>query len=106
MSNALTQTLGGERHVTPRSVGHQFATTVVGAEIGAAFARSRRDWLVLDAPELHLEHDVVVPDVAAWRRDRLRLGVWGPGERPRVQPFDAIELELDAWWGDSTTSAP
>lgn len=25
-------------------------------------------------------------------------GTWGPGEKPRVPPFDAIELELDAWW--------
>ncbi len=29
------------------------------------------------------------------------LGVWGPGEKPRVPPFDAIELELDAWWGSA-----
>ncbi len=28
----------------------------------------------------------------------VSLGSWGPGEKPRVQPFDAIELELDAWW--------
>lgn len=28
----------------------------------------------------------------------LRLGAWGEDERPRVEPFAAIELELQALW--------
>jgi len=28
----------------------------------------------------------------------LRLGAWGEDERPRVEPFAAIELELRALW--------
>ncbi len=28
-------------------------------------------WLLLDEPELHLGQDVLVPDLAGWRRERL-----------------------------------
>jgi len=28
-------------------------------------------WLILDEPELHLQADIVVPDLAGWRRTRL-----------------------------------
>ena len=28
-------------------------------------------WVLLDEPELHLGDDIVVPDLAAWRRERL-----------------------------------
>ncbi|MYE23764.1 MAG: Uma2 family endonuclease [Gammaproteobacteria bacterium] len=28
-------------------------------------------WWILDEPELHLAEDIVVPDLAGWRRDRM-----------------------------------
>lgn len=28
-------------------------------------------WVILDEPEIHLEQNVVVPDLAGWRRERL-----------------------------------
>ena len=28
-------------------------------------------WLIMDEPELHLGEDIVVPDIAGWRRDTL-----------------------------------
>jgi len=36
-------------------------------------SRCRRDWLLLDEPELHLgpEPAIVVPDLAGWRRERM-----------------------------------
>jgi Uma2 family endonuclease len=120
-------------------------------------------WLILDEPELHWAADIVVPDVAGWRRERppavpdaafvelapdwacevlspstahldrrlkvplyaregvpwvglvdplaryvdvLRLdgtsyrllGTFGPSENARLEPFEAIELELSALW--------
>lgn len=30
-----------------------------------------RGWIVLTEPELHLQRDVLVPDLAAWRRSRM-----------------------------------
>lgn len=46
----------------------------LGMDIGAAFHRGRGGpggWIVIDKPELHLGEDVVVPDIAGWRRERL-----------------------------------
>ncbi len=30
-------------------------------------------WIIIDEPELHLEGDVVVPDLAGWRRERMPI---------------------------------
>jgi len=29
-------------------------------------------WIILIEPELHLGRDVIAPDVAGWRRERMR----------------------------------
>jgi Uma2 family endonuclease len=42
-------------------------------------------WVILDEPELHLHGDVLVPDLAAWRRDRM----------PRIPQTAAFELASD-----------
>jgi Uma2 family endonuclease len=42
-------------------------------------------WWVLVEPELHFGHDVLVPDLAAWRRERL----------PRIPNAPAISLAPD-----------
>jgi Uma2 family endonuclease len=42
--------------------------------LGPPFKRGRGGpggWIILDEPELHFESDVVVPDLAGWRRERL-----------------------------------
>jgi Uma2 family endonuclease len=141
----------------------------LGGELSVRFDRGSGGpggWLILDAPELHLSDDVLVPDIAGWRRERMpqpprtaaftqapdwicevlssstvaldrgvklpvyaREGVrhvWfvdpeartlevfrlegarytllvthvGPA-RVRVEPFEAIELELAFLWGDT-----
>ncbi|MBI4955044.1 MAG: Uma2 family endonuclease [Myxococcales bacterium] len=46
----------------------------------------------------------VDPEAQTLRVSRLEgvhyveIAVHGPGERPRCEPFDAVELELDEWW--------
>lgn len=43
-------------------------------EIGNPFQRNRGGpggWWILDEPELHLGTDILVPDLAGWRRERL-----------------------------------
>jgi Uma2 family endonuclease len=37
----------------------------------AAFHRGRGGWRILDEPELHFGNDVLVPDIAGWRRERM-----------------------------------
>lgn len=53
---------------------HSRAATKLGAELDGPFDRGRGGpggWLLLDEPELHLGDDIVVPDIAGWRRERM-----------------------------------
>lgn len=46
----------------------------LGGELDGPFDRGRGGpggWLILDEPELHFGDDVLVPDIAGWRRDRM-----------------------------------
>lgn len=46
----------------------------LGMDIGSAFHRGRGGpggWFILFGPELHLGEDIVVPDLAGWRRERI-----------------------------------
>ncbi|MEZ4370692.1 MAG: Uma2 family endonuclease [Polyangiaceae bacterium] len=53
---------------------HALASTVLGAELGRAFCcglGGPGGWIILDEPELHLSGNVLVPDLAGWRRTTL-----------------------------------
>jgi Uma2 family endonuclease len=160
--------LGGALRVSPRPAGpHARTSSVVGADVLPPFQRGKGGpggWWILDEPELHLGADVLVPDVAGWRRERLpdvgshthfstvpdwvcevlspatatddrvrklpiyashgvswlwlvdpvaesvevmrlRSGLWSiVGVHAhdvvvRLEPFEAVEFELAAWWG-------
>lgn len=165
--------IGGELFVSPRpAVPHALAASAIGADVLGPFQRGRGGpggWWILDEPELHLDGDVLVPDLAGWRRERMptlpnvpaldlvpdwvcevvspstarldrgqktalyaRLGVahlwivdplaqtletyrqqggqWlllgthCADARARVEPFDAIELDLAPWWTEAVSS--
>jgi Uma2 family endonuclease len=69
--------LGGVLIVSPRpAFPHAAAASALGEELGPPFKRGRGGpggWILLDEPELHLGAgpDVVVPDLAGWRRERM-----------------------------------
>ena len=71
----VAEILEGELYASPRpAVPHALATSVLGIEIGGPFQQGRGGpggWWILDEPELHLSQDVVVPDLAGWRRERM-----------------------------------
>jgi len=70
-------------HSRPASP-HALVATVLGGDIGSAFHRGRGGpggWVILFEPELHFGRDVVVPDIAGWRRGRMP-------EMPRVPWFE------------------
>jgi len=169
----VAEILGGELFLSPRPASpHALASSVLGSELIGAFHRPPGDpvgpggWWILFEPELHLGDDVVVPDIAGWRRERmarvpdapwldlapdwvcetlspstvridrgrklaiyaregvrhlwlldplarvlevLRLGddghyrvaaVHTGDDRPRAEPFDALELDLARLWLD------
>lgn len=163
----VAEVLAGELYLHPRPAGpHTEAASVLGMDLGSAFHRGRGGpggWIILNEPELHLERDIIVPDLAGWKRSRLptvprdpyielapdwvcevlsprttlvdrrrklpiylrekvthvwlvdpiaryvevfrregdsyrHAGTFGDRDTVRIEPFDAIELELDALW--------
>lgn len=74
----VAEIIDGELVVSPRPASpHAHASSVLGGELNGAFHRPPGDpkgpggWWILDEPELHLGPDVIVPDLAGWRRERL-----------------------------------
>jgi Uma2 family endonuclease len=61
---------------------HTAASTALGGVLGSPLQLGRGGpggWIFMHKPELHLGPHVVVPDLAAWRRDRLPVlpeGAW------------------------------
>jgi Uma2 family endonuclease len=69
----VAEMFDGELYATPRpALPHAHAATVLGNKLGTPFHRhGPGGWLLLDEPELHSRNDVLVPDLAGWRRERL-----------------------------------
>ena len=71
----VAQVINGVLDLQPRPSGaHAGASSGLGADIYNAFHRGRGGpggWIILDEPELHLGGDILVPDIAGWRRERL-----------------------------------
>lgn len=74
--NLVAEILGGElvTHPRPRPR-HGIAANSLGYELTGPFQRGAGGgpggWIFIPEPELHLGEHVVVPDLAAWRRERL-----------------------------------
>jgi Uma2 family endonuclease len=71
----VAEILDGELHATPRPAPrHAAASSGLGGALHGPFDRGRGGpggWRILFEPELHLGPDVLVPDLAGWRRERL-----------------------------------
>jgi Uma2 family endonuclease len=67
--------VSGELHVSPRpGLPHARATVAIVGDLSGPFDRGRGGpggWIILVEPELHLGGDIVVPDIAGWRRERM-----------------------------------
>jgi Uma2 family endonuclease len=168
--NKVAEILDGELFLSPRpSPGHAFSASRLGRILGPFDddPGGPGGWWILDEPELHLGEQVLVPDLAGWRRERmtampreaffplppdwvcevlspstervdrsrklriyaeagvghawlvkptdrtlevLRLrdgawtivGLWQDSAVVRVEPFEAVELELGRLWADAT----
>ncbi|HEX7840697.1 MAG TPA: Uma2 family endonuclease [Kofleriaceae bacterium] len=73
----VAEIIGGELRLSNRPRGPAVAAaSSLGEELGPPFKRGRGGpggWLILDEPELHLGDEIVVPDLAGWRRERLAV---------------------------------
>lgn len=87
--NMVGELIAGELHASPRPAGpHTVASSVLGMRLGGMFhsgGGGPGGWAILDEPELHFGDDVLVPDLAGWRRERM----------PRVPRTPAFTLAPD-----------
>ena len=73
--NIVGEIIDGELIASPRpSASHAVVASRLGMDLGGPFDRGRGGpggWVILDEPELHIVDQVLVPDLAAWRRERM-----------------------------------
>lgn len=73
--NLVGEILYGQLHTHPRPAPkHARAYSALGGSLGGAFdwgSGGPGGWWILDEPELHLGGDIIVPDLAGWRRERM-----------------------------------
>ena len=71
----VAEILDGELYATPRPAPrHADASSGLAGALRGPFDRGRGGpggWRILFEPELHLGPDVLVPDLAGWKRERL-----------------------------------
>jgi Uma2 family endonuclease len=74
-ADRVGQIIAGELISSPRPASDHFnANFALGGELYGPFHRGRGGpggWWIAFEPELHLGKDVLVPDIAGWRRTRL-----------------------------------
>jgi Uma2 family endonuclease len=85
----VAEIIDGELVTSPRPASaHARAASSLGGELYGPFDRGKNGpggWIILDEPELHLHGDVLVPDLAGWRRERM----------PQLPEAAAFELAPD-----------
>ena len=73
--NVVGQIVDGELIVSPRPAPlHAIATSYLGGELVGPYGKGRGGpggWLIIDEPELHLDDQILVPDLAGWLRERM-----------------------------------
>lgn len=73
--NLVGEIIRGVLHTHPRPAPkHAAASSLLGGTLVAPFGTGRDGpggWWILDEPELHLGKEVVVPDLAGWKRERM-----------------------------------
>jgi Uma2 family endonuclease len=71
----VAEIIDGDLLLFPRPARpHAVAASALGEELGPPFKRGRGGpggWIILDEPEFHFGEDILVPDLAGWRRERM-----------------------------------
>ena len=73
--NKVAEVIDGTLHLQPRpAMRHARASSGMGAKISPPFDfgdDGPGGWWIIDEPELHLGEDIIVPDLAGWRRETM-----------------------------------
>ena len=71
----VAEVINGTLYTHPRpALRHARAASALGGKIGSPFdydAGGPGGWWIIDEPELHLAEEILVPDLAGWRRERM-----------------------------------
>jgi Uma2 family endonuclease len=90
----VAEIVDGELYLSPRPAGpHSRASSVLGYRLGPPFDLGEGGpggWIIIFEPELHLGDDIVVPDLAGWRRERM--GQVAPDAYFTIAPDWACEV--------------
>ncbi len=74
-AHMVAEVIDGALHTQPRpAMPHARASSSLGSKIGGPFdydSSGPGGWWIVDEPELHLGEDILVPDLAGWRRERM-----------------------------------
>ena len=74
-AHQVAEIIDGTLYTHPRPAPrHAVASTVLGGELGPPFHRGQGGpggWWIIFEPELHLSEEILVPDLAGWRRERM-----------------------------------
>jgi Uma2 family endonuclease len=84
----VAEIVDDELYTSPRPASpHAVAATSLTVQLGGPFGHGRvpGGWVVLIEPELHVVGQIMVPDLAAWRRERM----------PEVPPAPFFDLAPD-----------
>jgi Uma2 family endonuclease len=72
----VAEIIDGELVTSPRPASrHTMTSSQLGVDLVGAFGRRGGSgpggWVILDEPELHIAGQVMVPDLAGWRREQM-----------------------------------
>ena len=74
-AHRVAEIVDGTLHTHPRPAApHALAKSSLGSDLSNPFQFGRGGpggWWIIDEPELHFGEDVLVPDLAGWRRERM-----------------------------------
>ena len=74
-AHQVAEIINGTLHTHPRPApARTLASSALGNDLGNPFQFGRGGpggWWILDEPELHLGDEILVPDLAGWRRERM-----------------------------------
>ena len=74
-AHRVAEIIAGTLYTHPRpAMPHALASSALGNDLGNPYQFGRGGpggWWIIDEPELHFGEDILVPDLAGWRRERM-----------------------------------
>ncbi len=73
--NIIGEIINGRLQTQPRPAPrHALASSALGSQLFGHFSHNggdSDDWWILDEPELHINNQIIVPDLAGWRKSSM-----------------------------------